>query len=217
MSEMLDGLADDAYVTCWTIQNGAVWRQLQRRGRFWVPRHRVEPINRQAYDWLVEQQRQRIPGATGRYPIWAFARIKRSDLAINCRWAARSFPSSMLLTCRLPRSQVLLSEYDTWHVVLNNGYLDANDDPDAMDQWWAEAERRYGTAAHHSPYPPSLQAELEASWPRVFDVDHWREFYNPYVQATFEVLTLEQVVRAVPLRRPGRDTNRRIGALVHWL
>lgn len=136
MSELLDGISAD-HVTCWTVQKAAVWRQLQQRGRFSVTPHRIDLDFRPTYDWLREQHRRRVPGATGRYPIWAYARITRSDLRHFCQFQAQWSPSSVLLVCRLPRASVSLTDYDTWHIVLNNGYLDPSDDYDAMETWCA--------------------------------------------------------------------------------
>jgi hypothetical protein len=48
--------------------------------------------------------------------LWFGAKIRRRDLISQCGWAN----GDVLLTCRVPREEVLLSQDDDWHQVLNH-------------------------------------------------------------------------------------------------
>jgi hypothetical protein len=85
------------------------------------------------------------------------------------------------LEIEIPDSQVLLSDYNNWHNVLNGWY---NDNSMNRDEW--EAEREW----YRSLNGKEAEKALLESWERIFDVtpfecgDGWRR-NACFVQATF--------------------------------
>jgi hypothetical protein len=63
-----------------------------------------------------------------------------------------------------PRDRVLLSDFDAWHCVLNDGYL-------ALSEADCEAfEARHAGRTRAGERSVACQAEIEASWERIFDL-----------------------------------------------
>lgn len=174
---------------------------------------------RTAYDWLCQQARQRVRGARGVYPIWFWAQIRRDDLLLNVRHAARYDRGSVLITCRIQRSRCLLSAYDDWHCALNLMPLvpvPPGVDPDsdaAFEDWEREHdavhERLDGRlrdaglqrTAPFREWPSELRREVAHSWEHLFDIDAYPR--NECWQATVEEVHASDVTTAVrPLVLP---------------
>jgi hypothetical protein len=132
-----------------------------------------------------------------------------------------------LLTCRIPRERVALSDYEAWHHVLGGWLLDADMDSGAAttaaERWWDRAEAELGgevfsRAMQNRQWPQPYQAELEQSWQYVFDVEtNVQRRPSTIIQATFEELRPTDVVRAVPLTTPGTAPARRLANLIRYL
>lgn len=96
----------------------------------------------------------------------------------------------MCLELELPDSQVLLSDQENWHAVLNQWYMgDATNEAEMAAEWaWLDA-----LAAEEA------LTMKQKSWTKIFDVtpfeDEWQR-RGCYVQATFWELRLADV-RAV--------------------
>lgn len=179
-----------------------------------------------AYDWLCAQMQARglprPPAAEGPevYPIWAYYQwvgpaCRRPDLRSSAlkSWAAQE--RRVLLTLRVPREQMLLSDYDAWHFPLNYSYLAG---PRVYDRFYRELkargqQQRFCTVP--LPGPSDHEAVLD-SWQAIFDLARSRKLLgikkaHQSIQATFWELRAEQVVearafgageRAVRLARP---------------
>jgi hypothetical protein len=199
---------------------------LQRGQTYQVDTSRIEAELKQAYDWLCRETKRFLPGATGCYPVWAYARISRADLRtlVSCDEAAEQ---SLLLTCRIPRERVVLSDYEAWHHVLGGWLLspdyDSGATTTAAEYWWDRVEAALGAEAFKQAmrtwrWPQPYQDELELSWRRIFDVEA-SVLRRPttVVQATFEELRPADVIRAVPLTTPGTAPARRLANLIRYL
>ena len=98
-----------------------------------------------AYEWMMEQMKSRIvddfpfPGC---YPIWVW-----------CKWEGnKKYPPANTLTyermenpggiyrvaLNIPDNIILLSNFDTWHAVLNNIYLAKTEEELDKDDWTEE-------------------------------------------------------------------------------
>ena len=157
---------------------------------------------RVAYDWLVEQMRSRIghPPQCVTYPFWAWALIdgvsKKPDLR---RMEFNNYiGENVVLELEIPDSDVLLSDEENWHYVLNNSYLhDVHGDEetwDRVDAWFDDL-------------PPNEQEALKTkSWERIFDGtdadNDWK-----FVQATFWELKTEQIKGVRKFTGRGRKQN----------
>lgn len=180
-------------VRLWTIQSVRAWEMLQRNGVLRADGRRISFSDfRPAYHWMMAQMRARVPGYGGRYLIWAWQH-QQPDLRY-----AEHVPRgtrAVRLECMLPRDRVLLSDFDGWHFVLNRTPFTWNA---REDRWW---ERRLAGVSY-SALAPDLRAEVERTWERIFELRRPRGsrvwLGSLEVQATFEELSLHEVVRATP-------------------
>ena len=156
--------------TLWTIQSVQVWHKLLREKELTAQPKWIEPSFLPAYDWLVPQMKRRIKGYAGRYPWWAYENRPK----IQYHTDEPGF--YVLLQLSLDPERFLLSSYGSWHCVLNDWFF-------VHPAIWDET----------SEEPTGTQAEKERSWEDIFDVESLRSYDT--IQATFETLRLEDVVR----------------------
>jgi hypothetical protein len=99
------------------------------------------------------------------------------------------------INLELPRDRVLLVDFRSWHCVLNRWRLSLSE-REGRD--WDR--RTKGLDLHRAPLPAPLEAELQATWERVFDLDRLRraKLWGPIdeVQGVTEYVRLAEV-RAV--------------------
>jgi hypothetical protein len=179
----------------WTIQPLETWERLQTRGRLYADGWRIPLEFRPASRWMHRQMQAHVPGFGGRYPWWGWARPK-PDLR-----HAGHLPhgaSGVRLGLELPDEEVLLSDFDAWHVVLNRGYL-ALSEAD-FDDFYRRFEMAVSDPRAWPPLEPWHTA-IVSSWERIFDLDALAsdpDWCGPaiHVQATFECLRLRDVRHA---------------------
>ncbi|GHO89956.1 hypothetical protein KSF_000040 [Reticulibacter mediterranei] len=183
----------------WTVQPEWIWHQLQWDGVLSGPQaSEIEGAEfLTAYDWIVAQMEQCLgpPPQAGRYPLWVWhqwqnAKQRRPDLQ-HAGHMTRGM-RGVRLECDIDERDLLLSRFDMWHAVLNNGYLSVDEeDHTAFD---AACESRGCDEA-----VSQFRKRITSSWERVFDLDRVfpDQWYAPRadsgIQGTFWVLHLEQV------------------------
>lgn len=116
----------------WTVQDIAVWEQLEEMGLYTTPAERIEfPESEDdalyhanyAYRWLADQMRKRVgpPPEGVVYPVWAWYKKQdqhdgkpdmRQSQYIKGRPCVR-------MKLDVPDWEVLLSDFDDWHHALN--------------------------------------------------------------------------------------------------
>lgn len=188
----------------WTIQPVLFYDRLCKEGSIACDASLSECIDQgpgifiPPYDWMAEQMRRRIgePPAGVRYPIWAWYALYGRHQKPDLRWTEFRYYSGgqVCIEVEIPDAEVLLSDEEEWHVVLNDGYCSPGVDIEAEHGWFErlpEEERR------------RLKTE---SWERIFDV------FKPdapslFIQAVFWRLRLDQVcaVRAFKGWQPRRQ------------
>jgi hypothetical protein len=108
----------------WTIQNLSAWKMLQSRGCLQAKRSCIQEQFYPAYRWMNSQMRQRLgkPSFADCFPLWAWLQWqgcskKRPDL----RFSGHISPggTGVLIEFHEDASQVLLSDFELWHYVLN--------------------------------------------------------------------------------------------------
>ena len=176
----------------WTIQPLAVYKIIEKRGIYhcdfsssWMR------YCREQYAWLAVQMRKRIgnPPHGVQYPIWAWYQWegirKKPDLRRE-RWHNGSAGDKFVcMEIDIPDEEVLLSDFDAWSVVLNNGLLS---DTEAQDK---RIERKYNALSKEKQ-----QIMKEKNWEGVFDLspldNEWRT-RGDSIQATFWELKRDQI------------------------
>jgi hypothetical protein len=160
VSELRNG---EMAVRVWTIQRPSWWRTLQQRGLIHADGRRLCRNFRPAYNWMMGQMQRRISGYTGAYPVW-FWYSPKPDLRHGGHLARGE--RGMRIELELPRSIVLLSDFETWHCVLNRWHLSLS---------WRESRewdrKTKGFDQYRGKLPAQLEVELQSTWERVFDID----------------------------------------------
>lgn len=150
---------------------------------------------------MAEQLTQRVglPPQGCRYPLWAWARyngIRHPRPDLRASGHCRPGTQATMLELELPAHQVLLSDFQKWHAVLNRSYL--ADSEDELEDF-EEALQSAGVPDTW-PYPEPFATRVVRSWERVFDIEGgevalWGPVEERQVQAAFWELHLERVRR----------------------
>lgn len=176
----------------WTIQPEELYRRILETGIYICdPQQCSLPEYSEMYDWLAEQMKARIgnPPDGVVYPVWAWYRNRgkrqKPDLRSE-RWANGSDRERFVcMEIEVPDAHVLLSDFDAWNIVLNNGLIS---ETEAEDH---ELDQIYQTLS------PEKQREMKhRNWERVFDIspldnDWLRRGW--WIQANFWLLTKEMI------------------------
>ncbi|MCP1110910.1 DUF3841 domain-containing protein [Ohessyouella blattaphilus] len=182
----------------WTIQPKEVWEKGFVDGVFRCDSDHPEiGIDRyeqflDAYEWIAEEMMKWIgPAPKGvKYPIWAYhtwdGKHKKPDLRQR-----QTAPGTecVCLTIEIPDEQVLLSDFDLWHLVLGKHYiselpLETDEDYDKEDAWLESLDT------------DTRDRVTRDSWSNIFDVVPGTKHVNSdgdYIQAVFWELRKEQV------------------------
>jgi hypothetical protein len=183
----------------WTIQDMKAWDRLQREGALRADGRRVSPYYRHAYLWMSDQMRLWLPPHPARFPLWGWCHWqgvnqRRPDLRASGHLTKGT--TGVRIEFELPEGSVLLSDFDSWHCVLNRHFLSINekeDDAFARELERADVEWRW-------PYPEPFHARVVSSWQRIFDLQAGdAQWCGPpsrrTIQATFWELTTPQIRR----------------------
>ena len=119
-------------VRAWSVQEADAVRRARASGRLSggsgaCPWPADDPLGCRACGWMRDQMARRIPGFSGEWPVWAWA--KRPS------WR-RPRPGHVLLSAVVPASRVLWSDYELWRAPPNGGPVVV--DAAAWDAWSAE-------------------------------------------------------------------------------
>jgi len=139
------------------------------------------------YEWMRSQMAERMPDFSGDLPVWAW--LKRHNPR-STDWIR----DSVRITAIVPRRRVLLSDYDLWHLPLNNGAICLTREEDAA---WSHP--------HGDPI-------MKTTWHHCLEIRdmpwHDRDWIAPptLVQACVDRIRLDEVVS---VRMPGRRRKKR--------
>lgn len=164
---------------------------------------------RPAYEWMADRMVERLPPPPGAaWPLWAWAWHGGFDVSPP----HERLDEHLVLEILKPTEEVLLSEFGSWHHVLNNWYLPderSEDMGDAeMEAFSAEIEA-LGLPGWSPRHPEDVQERIEQSWCRTFDVSVTDEV----VQSVFFSLSMDEVVGVRAWDRSGAR-RRRVGPLI---
>lgn len=174
----------------------------------------VDDMFVRSYDWLADRMEEKIGPrpSTDVYPIWAYYQWygpdkKKPDLRYTGTRCFADHRTCALMTLEVPDDEVLLSEYDAWHFVLNGSYL--GDEKRSDEIWDFKRESKF---RDYNEYPNWLKNEIEQSWLTVFDFKKSRELLEftedqQVIQATFWELKPEYLREAVKFDRTGKTTR----------
>ena len=182
----------------WTVQPNEVYEIILADGVYRCDSEKSECIKYMSftapYKWLAKQMKKHIgPPPDGvTFPVWAWHTVNWKNKRPDMRWAEfRSEPRPfVLMEIEIPDGDVLLSDEELWHFVLNDCYLSDAENEDEYD----EDRKRFELLSEEEK-----QKEKEESWERIFAVsppiDNGWERAGCYIQATFWELHKEQIVK----------------------
>ena len=185
----------------WMISAADLYTRLWQEGVLFADPARAISGFEDAYAWMRGQMAERLPDYQGHWPWWAWLHppAGRSRPDLRARWAYHNGWSAGAECVRLgldvPDTDLLLSDFDKWHAVLNDGPLVSSDEEWDAFEALPVAER---------------QAAKEATWPGIFAVNeppdpYWHGPDAPIIQACFETLRLADVREVTLFRaRPTR-------------
>jgi hypothetical protein len=178
----------------WTVQDKAAYDDLCKKGVLHCDKALVEWVKddffKRSYDWLVSEMRERIGESPDgvEYPIWAWYLLSGKNVKPDFRrMEFRNYEGEQyIIEVEIPDEDVLLSDEEMWHLILNDGYfakgagkIDGGTEFDEDDAWF------------DSLPPDEQECVKHESWKKVFDKNccPW-----DFVQETFWELRKDQVV-----------------------
>lgn len=142
----------------WSIQDVQALDVLAQFGALQCAERFADRYFHRPYDWMAEQLSSRIgaPPAGMRWPVWAW--IAKPDLR-STGYAPRGNPCARIEFIA-DRSQILLSDFDAWHAVLNDHpYFATDEEYERYEQLKCRAD---------AAACARLQAAKVESWQRIF-------------------------------------------------
>lgn len=189
----------------WTIQPFDWYETLMSDGVIYAKAEFIEWLNddnfKVAYHWLMGQMTHKIgkPPMPDVYPIWAWyqwqnAKQKKPDLRFG--GIGIKGQKSVLLEIEKSDDEVLLSDFDLWHCVLNEWHIADNE----QESDWFDGLLKQATIdfADKHLYPPNIRQIMQNSWQKIFDMNYCTEYSaNPFaqksIQATFWQLSIDEI------------------------
>ncbi len=178
----------------WTIQPLEFWRQAETKGVLRADGRRIAHTDfRPAYRWLMQKMSERLVNYEGNYPIWAWAEPKPD---LRNRYHLERGTDGVRIHFRAPKSEVLLSDYDSWHMLLGSNPSLVPLSETEYDEFYAD----YNQARAAGEDMTTRNSHIVASWERILDLPTLRASTEwaseqPYTQATVGQVAMSQVVR----------------------
>ncbi len=170
----------------WTVRRRDEFYKLACDGVLRVDSDRIDEDFRRAYDWMAGKLAEKIAPPPGcRYPLWAWWRWGGRQRPMPDLRAAAHLPKGtpgVRIEFTIDATQVLLSDFDGWHAVLNDHYH-ALDDAD----YESHLQSIKGMSAEE------IARINEASWNRIFISDLGHLDDDVSVQAVFWELHRSQI------------------------
>lgn len=177
----------------WTIQPEEVVDIINRDGVFTCNTKLSENYEdlKEAYDWLVSEMIRRniLPPTNVYLPLWAWHTRDWKHEVPDYVNESITTPGQkcVCIEFEIDDDKVLLSDYDNWHMVLNDCWFDDS----TSEEEWDKLHEWYDTLDRTTQYVMKLE-----SWQKVFDVtpscSDW-SIKGAYVQATFWELRKDMI------------------------
>jgi len=164
-----------------TIQPEAVIQEIDEKNYFICDPEKSELIQEcefeNSYKWLSKIMNSSIPKSNEEitYPIWAWHTYRGKPYKIDRRtsYYKNLTKNDYILEVEIPDKEVLLSDFDKWHYVLNDIGIPENEDDEESFEYYF-----------------NLTGNLkEESWKRIFKVEKSR-----YIQANFWILNKDNII-----------------------
>ena len=179
----------------WTLQPIEVWETLNNKGFYICEPNKAELLKeysfQRAYSWLIKEMEKRIgerpEGVVS--PVWAWYKRNWKNKKPDLRESAYGKHGEKMVCIEIEKNynEVVLSDFDDWHSVLNNCYCDKS----ISEEEWDKEHNWF-----NSLNSEKAEKVKRKSWEYIFDItpfqNDWRS-RGRYVQGTFWVLYLSEV------------------------
>lgn len=133
----------------YTIQSIEKWELANQLGYLEGDKEYVYEYFLDAYKWMMQQMKTRLRKYNNEYPVWLWP--KRPDLRMSSHLPKGT--KGILLQVNIPEADVLLSDFDAYHCILNDWFLLVNDKEEELFD------------------KGKLDISKEKSWERIFDLE----------------------------------------------
>lgn len=169
-----------------------MYEQILEKGYYRCDGRKIDKYFRERYKWLCDEMIKKIgkPPKGVKYPVWGWHTRNFKHKQPDLRNAGYSYRGDKMVCIELeiPDNQVVLSDFDNWHFVLNNLYLDINcSDKKSYDELYKNLNNL-----------PEKEKEkkIKESWKNIFDIEpvdtEWQR-KGSWIQATFWEIKKENI------------------------
>ncbi|MEH6945411.1 DUF3841 domain-containing protein, partial [Bacillus sp. JJ722] len=132
------------------------------------------------YKWMMEQMKEKFPNYDGStYPVWVWKR----NVSRNEQCLFKKGTKGVMLTLDIQDEDILWSDFDSWHCILNNSPIVDNE-----EEW-------NDYLANEDDYL------IEETWQKIFDFDYLRnadkewhgEFNEEWIQGVTPIIRMDQI------------------------
>ncbi|MBI6874651.1 DUF3841 domain-containing protein [Clostridium aciditolerans] len=134
----------------YTVQHIDAWRESKKKGYLEGNKEFAIDGFEKHYSWMMEQMHKKLSKYNGDYPVWLWSQ-KPDRKRVEQNYLEKD-TKGVLLEAELDRADVLLSDFEAWHVVLNNGFFSISEEEYEL---WEQNK---------------CNILKEESWERIFDL-----------------------------------------------
>lgn len=188
----------------WTVQSFYVYELMQKEG---IYRCNPEKCNlleysgfTNAYKWIYNQMKEKIgnPPENTVFPVWAWYLYDGKNKRLDMRSSGlRVNEKSVLWEIEIPNTEVLLTDFDAWHIVLYDSLIYQANYKSITDEEW-EKESQKEEEIYNNLTEEEKECYKRKSWEQIICTP---ETSIPYVQATFWELKASQIKKAWILKK----------------
>jgi hypothetical protein len=176
----------------WTIQPVEIYESILKKGYYTCDGRKIDKYFRISYKWLCEQMKKKIgkPPKNVQYPVWAWhtRNFKRKKPDLRSSEYGYKGTKMVCLEIEVPDNEVLLSDFDAWHFVLNNCYYNV----DCWDEETFDKDEEW----LNSLTEQEKEKEIKKSWQGIFNIEQKETDWfarGKWIQANFWVLKKEYI------------------------
>lgn len=189
----------------YTIQPLEFYNELIRNKEVHCSEKHIDSYFKDSYDWIITQMENRIEKKPIKdiYPIWSWyqyknSKTKRPDLRASGLLSKGT--KGVLIEFEKPETEILLSDFNLWHFVLNYWHIADNEEQEL------EFNKLLKTSnvefSDKENYTLELKNILESSWYKIFDMNYSSTytadvFNRRKIQATFWTLKSTEIIKVV--------------------
>jgi hypothetical protein len=169
----------------WTIHPEYFFVKSKKRGYIKGDGRYIDHNFKDKYDWVAEKMLEKSITRKRTYPVWAWYKYdgKRKKPDLRCSGHLPRGTKGICIEFEAYKNEMLLSNFEQWHSVLNNWYLCKNEAEDA----------------YFEKYPQLLtETVVRKSWDRMFDLsfgseDFWGPMDERWIQACVPIVYNHQI------------------------